>query len=75
MVFELRQYDKTLLTFEFIEQKLEGQTCKILSINEQYQTLLPLGMKVSDEGLLSWLKGRVVPKIASLFIKYCRATA
>ena len=62
MVFELRQYDKTLLTFEFIEQKLEGQTCKILSINEQYQTLLPLGMKVSDEGLLSWLKGRIVPK-------------
>ena len=62
MIFELRQYDKTLLTFEFIEQKLEGQTCKILSINEQYQTLLPLGMKVSDEGLLSWLKGRVVPK-------------
>ena len=62
MIFELRQYDKTLLTFDFIEQKLEGQACKILSINKQYQALLPLGMKVSDEGLLSWLKGRVVPK-------------
>lgn len=62
MIFELRQYDKMLLTFDFIEQKLEGQACKILSINEQYQALLPLGMKVSDEGLLSWLKGRVVPK-------------
>lgn len=62
MIFELRQYDKTLLTFDFIEQKLEGQTCKILSINEQYRSLLPLGMKATDDGLLSWLKGRVVPK-------------
>ena len=50
MIFELRQYDKMLLTFDFIEQKLEGQACKIVSINEQYQALLPLGMKVSDEG-------------------------
>lgn len=62
MIFELRQYDKTLMTFDFIEQKLEGQACKILSINEQYQSLLPLGMKVTDDGLLSWLKGRIVPK-------------
>lgn len=62
MIFELRQYDKTLMTFDFIEQKLEGQACKILSINEQYQSLLPLGMKVTDDGLLLWLKGRIVPK-------------
>lgn len=62
MIFELRQYDKKLMTFDFIEQKLEGQACKILSINEQYQSLLPLGMKVTDDGLLSWLKGRIVPK-------------
>ena len=62
MIFELRQYDKTLLAFDFIEQKLEGQACKILSINEECRNLLPLGMKVTDEGLLSWLKGRVVPK-------------
>lgn len=62
MIFEIRQYDKILLTFEFIEQKLEGQTCKILSINEQYRSLLPLGMKATDDGLLSWLKGRIVPK-------------
>ncbi len=62
MIFELRQYDKTLLTFDFIEQKLEGQACKILSVNEQYRSLLPLGMKVTDDGVLSWLQGRVVPK-------------
>ena len=62
MIFELRQYDKTLLTFDFIERKLEPQSCQILSINEQYRSLLPLGMQVTDEGLLSWLKSRVVPK-------------
>ena len=62
MIFEIRQYDKILLTFEFIEQKLEGQACKILSIDEQYRSLLPLGMKATDDGLLSWLKGRIVPK-------------
>lgn len=62
MIFELRQYNKTLLTFDFIEQKLEGQASKILFISERYRSLLPLGMKVTDDGLLSWLKGRVVPK-------------
>lgn len=62
MFFELRQYDQILLTFDFIEKKLEGQFCKIISINEESKSLLPIGMEVTDEGLLSWLKGRVVPK-------------
>ncbi|MEG0834589.1 MAG: hypothetical protein RR413_04005 [Christensenellaceae bacterium] len=62
MIFELRQYDKTLMTFEFEKKHLEGQACRIISINNEYNNLLPLGMVADDDGILSWLKTRVVPK-------------
>ncbi len=62
MIFELKQYDTTLIVFKFEERRYEGQACRIISINENYKYLLPIGMTISDEGLLSWLKTRVVPK-------------
>ena len=61
-VFYLKQYDTTLLSFEIIEDPLEGQSCHIVSINEDDSNLLPVGLKKTDEGLMSWLRGRIIPK-------------
>ena len=62
MKFNLKQYDTTLLTFEYINKGLEGQYCEILDINKEKEYLLPIGLEVSNEGLLSWLKRRVIPR-------------
>lgn len=62
MIFELRQYDKTLLTFELEEKYLEGQVCRLISVEDENEYLLPQGLTVSGEGILSWLKTRVIPK-------------
>lgn len=62
MVFELKQYDTTLAIFELKTKFLEGQICRLLSVNEEKRNLLPIGMEVSDEGVLDWLKTRVIPK-------------
>lgn len=61
-VYELRLYDTTLLTFILEEGGIEGLTAHILGINEEEQHLLPLGLTPDDEGVLNWLRHRVIPK-------------
>ena len=61
-MFCLKQYDTVLLTFEILEDPLEGQKCRIHGINEAHSALLPIGMKRTDEGLMAWLRSRIIPK-------------
>ena len=62
MKYELKQYDFSLLKFEYLKDTFNGETTHIISVNEDYRYLLPLGMEQTDEGLFKWLKERVIPK-------------
>ena len=62
LFFTLKQYDFELLTFELRQEGLDGFACSILSVNEVKRHLLPLGMPVNGDGLLSWLKSRIIPR-------------
>lgn len=61
MKFELKHFDRSLISFEYESKPLEGDACRIISVSDN-TSLLPIGMEVSDKGLLSWLKSRVIPK-------------
>lgn len=61
MKFELKHFNQSLITFEYESKPLEGDVCRILSVTENI-ALLPIGMEVSEKGLMSWLKSRVIPK-------------
>lgn len=61
-MFYLKQYDTMLLSFEIVEDPLEGQKCRIHEIDETHANLIPIGMKKTNEGLMSWLRGRIIPK-------------
>ena len=61
-MFYLKQYDTVLLSFEILEDPLEGQKCRIHEIDEAHANLLPVGLKKTDEGLMSWLRSRIIPK-------------
>lgn len=61
-MFYLKQYDTTLLSFEIIDDNLEGQKCRIHSINRDNSDLFPIGLKETDDGLQSWLRSRIIPK-------------
>lgn len=61
MIYELKQYDKTLLKFDCIEESLNRE-CHILEVDESNAFLLPIGLELSDEGLFSWLKSRIISK-------------
>lgn len=62
MRFELRQYDKTLMTFDYENIPLAGESLKIISVVEEEKDLLPIGMDLTEKGVISWLKSRVIPK-------------
>ncbi len=61
MKFELKHFNQSLMTFEYESRPLEGDACCILSVTKNI-SLLPIGMDISEKGLMSWLKSRVIPK-------------
>lgn len=61
-MFYLKLYDMTLISFEMTEDLLDGQKCHIRHTDETLRHLFPIGMRPTDEGLLSWLKNRVIPQ-------------
>ena len=62
MIYTLKIYNTELMTFELIQKPLEGFYCQIVCVNEDNKHLLPLGMTVDGDGVLSWLKSRVIPQ-------------
>ncbi len=61
-MFYLKQYDFALLSFDIYDDPLEGQKCHILNIDENVLDLIPHGMKLTDAGVMSWLRSRIIPK-------------
>lgn len=61
-MYLLKQYDTILIEFDIIVDSLEGQSCNISRVNEQYRQLLPIGLTLTNEGLMSWIRSRVIPK-------------
>ena len=60
--YEIRLYDRILLTFSLKEQGIAGLSAHILDRNEGAKHLFPLDLELSDEGVLKWLRRRVIPK-------------
>ena len=71
MVYKLKQYDKTLIEFEIVSNHLEGVECRIVSVDKESEYLLPYGLTVSGDGILSWLKHRVLPKNREFAVQIC----
>ena len=61
-MFYLKQYDIPLLSFEITEDPIDGQRCHIIDIDKTKMHLLPLGMKPDNEGVMKWLRSRIIPQ-------------
>ena len=62
MKFNLKLYNQILLTFEYNNLPLSCEECRILWVDENNKNLLPIGLKLTERGIISWLKSRVVHK-------------
>ena len=60
-IYELKIYDTVLLEFSLEETGL-GLKAEILSVAEDQTYRFPLEMPLTEKGMLSWLKSRVIPK-------------
>lgn len=58
----LKQYDTELLRFTLADHGLEGIKAELVSVKYENERLFPYGLQLTGEGILSWLKSRVVPK-------------
>ena len=61
-MFRLKLYDTPLCGFEMTDDPLEGQKAHFTWIDSANESLLPIGLKPDDESLMTWLRGRVIPR-------------
>ena len=61
-VYSLRLFDEELLRFTLQNQGIDGLKAEILWVKEERRHLLPLDLTVSGEGMIKWLRRRVIPK-------------
>lgn len=60
-IYELRLYDMPLLEFTLEETGLDLKA-EILSMADGQKHLFPLDLRLTGEGILAWLKNRVIPR-------------
>lgn len=60
--YSLRLFDEELLTFALTNSGLYGLTARILSVKRNRKHLLPPSLTLSGEGIINWLRRRVIPK-------------
>ncbi len=61
-IYSLRIYDTELMRFVMEKRGLEGLVAEIISINDEFEYLMPLDMEKTNEGVIKWLERRVIPK-------------
>jgi hypothetical protein len=59
--YDLRLYDRALLTFKLTSGNLGGYAASITKIGES-RNLLPLDLDLDGDGIMKWLERRVIPK-------------
>ena len=62
MKYELRQYDKVLMSFFVNYKGLDVVSYEIDEISQEYRHLLPIGMTPDADGVKKWLAERTIPK-------------
>ena len=62
MGYILKHFDTALIKFNMISNVIEGLSVEILEIDDKYKSLFPIDLEQTNNGLLEWLKRRVIPK-------------
>jgi len=62
MSYLLKHGDMALLRFNLVSDAIAGLSAEILDIERTTQYLLPLDLEPTNDGILTWLKRRVIPR-------------
>ena len=61
-VYVLKLYDTELLRFSMSYSSSLDPEIRLISTREKLKSLMPIGLELSNEGLLKWLRRRTIPK-------------
>lgn len=59
--YSLRLYDEELISFSLRVDNL-GLTADDISVNEDRKAVFPLDLTLTEEGIVDWLRRRIIPK-------------
>jgi len=62
MNYILKHFDKNIVKFRFISTPRAGTQLQIIQLYEENRTFFPLNLTLENSELLSWIKGRTIPK-------------
>ena len=62
MNYLLKHFDTVLIKFNLTSSGIEGLSVKIIEFDNRYKSLFPIGLEQTNNGLLKWLKRRLIPK-------------
>ncbi len=62
MDYILKHFDNVLIIFSITSSAIEGLSVEILEIHEENKLLFPIDLELTNNGMLKWLKRRVIPK-------------
>lgn len=62
--YSLRLYDTELVKFKLGKdyENFQGLQAEIICVNSRLEKLFPLDLSLTNDGILNWLKHRVIPK-------------
>lgn len=62
MSYILKHFDTALIKFDLTSNGIEGLSLNITECDDKYQSLFPMGMELTNNGMLKWLRRRFIPK-------------
>ena len=62
MTYLLKHFDTELIKFNITSSAIEGLSIEIIESNDRNNFLFPIDLELTNNGLLKWLKRRVIPK-------------
>lgn len=62
MTYLLKHFDTDLIKFNITSSAIEGLSIEIIERNDRCNFLFPIDLELTNNGLLKWLKRRVIPK-------------
>ena len=62
MTYLLKHFNTELIKFNITSSIIEGVSVEIVDNNDRYNFLFPRDLELTNNGLLKWLKRRVIPK-------------
>ena len=61
MNYILKHFDTALIKFNLTSNVIEGLSVEIIEVANPYKSLFPIDLTLTNQGLLKWLKRRVIP--------------